>query len=262
MTQTVLITGASSGIGAELAHCFAREGCRLILVARRGDVLADIAQQLRHDGASDIHCLSLDLTKPEAIDALEHAVQTLGWPVEVLVNNAGFGLLGDVVQLSEAQQHELLQLNIVALTRLTRRLLPGMQQRRHGAILNVASTAAFQPGPGMSVYFASKAYVLSFSEGLAEELRDQGIRVCCLCPGPTATAFGQHSGMENTGIFRHHQLSARAVAEQGHRALRHGQVVVITGWRNRLLATLIRWVPRAWVRRVSGKLLRPNENPG
>jgi short-subunit dehydrogenase len=174
----------------------------------------------------------------------------------VLVNNAAFGAQGKFVELPLGRQLEMLQVNMTTLTHLTGLLLPGMVERRRGGILNVASTAAFQPGPGMAIYYATKAYVLSFSEALAEELAGTGITVTAVCPGPTATNFGAAANMRTLGLVKKVSMSAEAVARQGHRAFRRGSVVAITGFRNQLPAFLVRLFPRAAVRKIAKRLNR------
>ena len=166
--ETVLVTGASSGIGLELARCFAADGCRLVLVSRKGNVLEELAAELRKAHKIQAQVFTADLAHPEAPTRLLAHLQSAGLKVDVLVNNAGFGAQGKFAELPLARQLDMLQVNITSLTHLTGLLLPGMIERRRGGILNVASTAAFQPGPGMAVYYATKAYVLSFSEALAE----------------------------------------------------------------------------------------------
>jgi short-subunit dehydrogenase len=174
--------------------------------------------------------------------------------VDVLVNNAGFGAQGRFVELSLDRQLEMLQVNITSLTHLTGLLLPGMVERRRGGVLNVASTAAFQPGPGMAVYYATKAYVLSFTEALAEELAGTGVTVTASCPGPTTTNFGTAAGMKTLGLVKKISMSAESVARISHRAFRRGKVVAVTGFRNQVSAFLPRIFPRAMVRKVTKRL--------
>ena len=182
MKETALITGASSGIGLDLARLFAKDGHDVVLVARSEGKLREIAAELERDFGMTAHVIVADLAKPDAPQTL---VAQLPVDVDVLVNNAGFGVLGPFVETDLAKELEMIQVNVVALTHLTKLLLPPMVARRRGRVLNVASTAAFQPGPLMAVYYATKAYVLSFSEAIADELRDSGVTVTALCPGPT-----------------------------------------------------------------------------
>jgi hypothetical protein len=252
--ETVLVTGASSGIGLELARCFAADGCRLVLVSRKGNVLEELAAELRKAHKIQAQVFTADLAHPEAPTRLLAHLQSTGLKVDVLVNNAGFGAQGKFAELPLARQLEMIQVNITSLTHLTGLLLPGMIERRRGGILNVASTAAFQPGPGMAVYYATKAYVLSFSEALAEELAETGVTVTASCPGPTATNFGAAARMNTLGLVKKHSMSAASVARISHRAFRRGTVVAITGFRNQVPAFLVRLFPRAAVRKITRRL--------
>src|SRR5512137_641091 len=220
--DTVLITGASSGIGLELARCFAADGCRLALVARKGNALEALATELRKAHKIQVQVFTADLAHPEAPSRLLAHLQSAGLKVDVLVNNAGFGAQGRFADLPLARQLDMLQVNITSLTHLTRLLLPPMLERRRGGILNVASTAAFQPGPGMAIYYATKAYVLSFTEALAEELAGTGLNVTAVCPGPTATNFGVAAGGQFKRITGRYSMSAASVARLGHHAFRSG----------------------------------------
>jgi short-subunit dehydrogenase len=252
--ETVLVTGASSGIGLELAKRFAADGCRLVLVARKGIVLEALATELRKDHKIQAQVITADLAQPESPARLLAHLNSAGLKVDVLVNNAAFGAQGKFVDLPLGRQLEMLQVNMTSLTHLTGLLLPGMVERRRGGILNVASTAAFQPGPGMAVYYATKAYVLSFSEALAEELAGTGVTVTAVCPGPTATNFGTAANMRTLGLVKKVSMSAEAVAVLGHRAYRRGRVVAITGLRNQIPAFLTRLFPRAAVRKIAKRL--------
>jgi hypothetical protein len=252
--ETILITGASSGIGLELARCFAAEGRRLVLVARKGNALEALATELRKAHKIQAQVITTDLAHPEAPVRLLAHLQSAGLKTDVLVNNAGFGAQGKFAELPLGRQLEMLQVNMTSLTHLTGLLLPGMIERRHGGILNVASTAAFQAGPGMAVYYATKAYVLSFSEALAEELAGTGVTVTAVCPGPTATNFGAAANMRTLEKVNHVCMSAAEVARLGHRDFRRGKVVAITGFRNKLPAFLVRFVPRAAVRKLIKRL--------
>ena len=252
--ETVLITGASSGIGRELAKCFAADGCRLVLVARRGGALESVAEELRKTHKVDVRVVVADLAQAEAPTRILGQLQHHGLKVDVLVNNAGFGAQGRFAELPLDRQLEMIQVNVTALTHLSRLLLPGMIQRGRGGLLNVASTAAFQPGPYMAVYYASKAYILSWSEALAGELVGTGVVVTALCPGPTETAFADAAQMKDSLLFKMNRMSARTVAEIGHRTFRQGRVVAITGLRNRMLALSVRFSPRSLVRRIAAAL--------
>jgi uncharacterized protein len=249
--ETVLVTGASSGIGRELARCFAGEGCKLILVARKRDLLNSLAEDLHRAYKTHAEVLPADLAEPAAPARLYAHLETAGTKVDVLVNNAGIGSKGRFAELPLARQLEMLQVNLTALTHLTRLFLPGMLARRRGGVLNVASTASFQPGPGMAVYYASKAYVLSFSEAVAEEVAGSGVQVTVLCPGPTATNFFGAAGSKPSRFFDKVAMSAEAVARIGHKAFRRGRVVSIAGASNRVMAFSTRLAPRAVARKVA-----------
>jgi short-subunit dehydrogenase len=252
--ETVLITGASSGIGLELARCFAAEGSRLILVARNTAALEELAEELRRDYKVEAIVLVADLSLPETPGKIFSELKGRGIVVDVLVNNAGFGAHGLFSELPLQRQLEMIQVNVTALTELTGLFLPGMVERHRGGVLNVASVAGFAPGPGMAVYFATKAFVLSISEALAGELAGTGIKVMALCPGPTGTNFGKVANFKNNSqLVRVVRMTAKDVAQQGHRDFRDGRVVAVSGWRNRLLVLLIRLTPRLLVRRTTRK---------
>jgi uncharacterized protein len=252
-TETVLITGASSGIGMELARLFAADKSHLVLLARSQDKLEALAQELRRN---DVQVLVLpkDLTRSSAPQEIFDHLTSQGVRVDIVVNNAGFGALGSVANLPIERQLDMIQVNVTALTNLTRLFLPGMIERGRGGVLNVGSTAGFQPGPNMAVYYATKAYVLSFTEALAEELVGSGVKAVCLAPGPTATRFGANSGMEKSIIFKLGQMDARTVAETGYRGFRRGRVIVVPGWKNKLGAFAVRLGPRFVVRRLVKRL--------
>jgi hypothetical protein len=256
--ETILITGASSGIGKELARCFAADGSRLVLVARSGGALESLADELRKAHKIDARVLVADLAQPESPTRILRHLQNAGLKVDVLVNNAGFGAQGRFAELPLERQLQMVQVNVTALTHLTRLLLPGMIERRRGGVLNVASTAAFQPGPHMAVYYATKAYVLSLSEALAEEVAGTGVTVTALCPGPTRTGFGEAAQIRSSRLIRLNRLSAVRVAEIGHQAFRRRRVVAVPGLRNRLLAFSVRLSPRAVARKIAGVLNKPS----
>lgn len=257
MTQeTVLITGASSGIGRELARCFAADGVRLALTARSGGPLQDLAAELRKKHRLDARVFIVDLARAEGPAQLSNLLQTAGLKPDILVNNAGFGAHGSFAGLPLERQLEMIQLNIASLTHLTRLFLPGMIQRRRGGVLNVASTAAFQAGPTMAVYYATKAYVLSLSEALAEETRGTGVTITALCPGPTHSNFSAAVGLRPSSLFSRVAMSAEEVAKLGHEAFREGKVVAVTGFRNKVLTWAVRFVPRKVARRVAGAFNR------
>jgi short-subunit dehydrogenase len=252
---TALITGASGGIGKELACLFAQHGHRLVLVARDGQRLAELADSLRTQHGTETTVLARDLAAPSAAEELYSTLAGTGVQIDILVNNAGFALYGPFAETDLQVEVEMLQLNVVTLTRLSKLFLPGMIERRSGRIMNVASTASFAPLPFAGVYGATKAYVLSFSEALAEELRGTGVTVTALCPGATATGFAQRAGMTATKLFRSGTLSAKSVAEAGYRALMRGQTTVVTGPSYKLLVQSIRFSPRCMVTRVGRKMM-------
>lgn len=243
--KTALITGASGGIGYEFAKLFARDGYNLVLVARSGNKLAEIADKLQAKAGIKVKVIAKDLAEPFAPDDIFAELQQEGTSVDVLVNNAGFTVFGPFVETNLHEELQLMQVNMVALTHLTKLFLPGMVERGWGRILNVASTAAFQPGPLMAVYYASKAYVLSFSEAVANELRGTGVSVTALCPGPTETGFQKRGNMEDSKLVAGRRImDARTVAHAGYTALMKGQTTIIPGLRNWLFAQSIRVAPR------------------
>lgn len=252
-----LITGASSGIGYELARVFAREGHDVALVARSGDRLERLASALTSDFGVRAEPRVADLSAPEAADRLHEGLSEIGFRTDVLVNNAGFGTMGPFRESDPGSQIDMVQVNVTALVHLTRRFLPAMVERGSGHVLNVASTAAFQPGPLMAVYFASKAFVLSFSEALDEELRGTGVRVSCLCPGPTPTGFQKRAGMERAPIGgRMVTGDAARVAQLGYRGAYAGRRIVIPGLLNRVGTWLPRFLPRSLVTRIVIRMTR------
>ena len=251
--ETVLITGASSGLGVEFARLFAAEGASLILVARRTDKLETLAAELRAKHAVTVRTVTKDLATATAARELFDELRDV--PVDVLVNNAGFGERGEFVALDLERQIEMVQLNVLSLMVLTRLSLPGMVARGRGGVLNIGSSAAFQPDPYMAVYGATKAFVLSLSEAIAEELRNSPVTVTCLCPGPTKTEFGEKSTAERTLAFRLGTMPASDVARAGLRAFRKGRVYVEPGLWNQLLTFSGRFTARPIVRRVTGRLL-------
>jgi len=249
MAGVALITGASAGLGAEFARQLSGKGHRLVLAARRKDRLDALVSELGNARAVEI-----DLSEPEATAALMRDLEKTGEQVDILVNNAGFGLRGPFAELDAARQREMIDLNCGALTELCRAVAPAMVERRSGAILNVASTAAFQPGPWMGVYFATKAFVLSFTEALHEELKPYGVKVSALCPGPTRTEFGAVAGIKSLGQFDRLSMEAGPVVRAGLDGLDKNRAVVIPGSTNRIGAWSTRFAPRSFVRRVAGSL--------
>ena len=251
-SKTALITGASGGIGYELAKLFAKDHFNLVLVARSGEKLNQVATGLRDQFGITVKTVALDLATAPAARILFDHLQGEGVELDVLVNNAGFGVFGEFAEMAEEDVLGQIHLNVAALTHLTRLFLPGMIARREGRIMNVASTAAFQPGPLMAVYYATKAYVLSFSEALANEVAGTGVTVSCFCPGATDTEFQKRAGIENSRLFKKiGAMNVETVARDGYRGLMAGKTVVISGTRNWLVAKSVRFAPRKWVTAVS-----------
>jgi len=255
--KTALITGASSGIGYELARLFAADHYDLVLVARSANKLAQLADELERAYSISAKAITLDLSAAPAPQFLCDQLQREGIAVDVLVNNAGFGKFGEFAKIPWDESLGQIQLNISALTHLTKLFLEPMLERHSGKVLNVASTAGFQPGPLMAVYYATKAYVISFSEALANELSGTGVSVTCLCPGVTDTGFQGRAGTENTVLFKKMRpLDAKTVARDGYRALMAGKTLVISGLKNRLLAEATRFGPRKLVTAMSRKVMQ------
>jgi len=251
--KTALITGASFGIGMEFARIFAREGYNLVLVARSADKLRQLASELEKAHGARSLILATDLTEPGASAYVLDQTTRAGIDVEILVNNAGFGQYGLFADNDLDECLRQIQLNVTTLTHLTRLYLPAMIERESGGILNVASTAAFQPGPLMAVYFATKAYVLHFSEALANELEGSGVTVTCLCPGATATEFHKRANATGMRLLQFGSMDASTVAEDGYRGLMAGKRVVISGFKNWLLAQSVRFSPRKLVTAIARK---------
>lgn len=255
-TQVALITGASSGIGLELAKLFAADRFHLLLVARRADLLDTLADDLRFKYGATVDLMPCDLSRPGAADALADEIESRGLPVDVVVNNAGFGASGPLAEMGAALVTQMLEVNVAALTTLTRRFLPAMLARESGGILNVASVAGFMPGPYMAAYYASKAYVLSFTLALAHEVRDKGVSVTCLAPGATRTEFFSHDGMQGSRLTKLSMQTADEVARIGYRALQKGKVLAVCGFNNRLLTLFAPLLPNALSARIVARLNR------
>ena len=250
MSKTALITGASGGIGYELSLLFARDGFDCILVARSHDQLNALAARMESEFRVKTLVLPKDLSKASAVDEIYEEVSAASMPVDVLVNNAGFPVYGLFTQTDLDTELEMLQVNVLALTQLTKLFLRGMIERRYGRILNLASTAAFEPGPLMAVYYASKAYVLSFSEALANELHGTGVTVTALAPGPTRTGFQKRGRLEDSRLVQGNIGDAQSVALAGYRGLMAGKTLVIPGFSNKLIPWIVRVSPRGVVTRV------------
>ena len=254
---TALVTGASSGIGKELARLFAADGHGVVLVARRLALLEELAGELRARHGVNATAIACDLAAPGGVDGLVAELGARGLHVDFLVNNAGFGTTGRFVDSPAERELAMTELNVTAVVRLTHALLPAMLARGQGRILNIGSTAGFQPGAYMAAYYASKAFVNHFSEGLAYELRGSGVTVTVSCPGPTQTEFGSVSGVDQSALFKLSVAPAAKVAREAYRALFAGRVMVIHGLLNRLGVQLLRIGPRAVVRALVASLNRP-----
>ena len=255
MRPWALVTGASQGIGLALARLAAADGYRLVLVARDAGRLKEIERELAAGHATEVLGVALDLGEPRSVPTLLSLLRARAIVPELLINSAGVGLYGRHAETPAAADEQLLAVNVVAPTALTRGLLPELLRRGSGRILNVASTAAFVPGPYMAVYYASKAYVLSYSEALAEELKGSGVTVTALCPGPTATAFQARAGLTRRRLEP--AGDPATVARAGYRALKAGRRVCIPGLRNRLWTALGRALPRGWVSAALARRFKP-----
>lgn len=253
-----LVTGASQGIGLALAQCFARDRIHLVLVARSADRLQALADAWQKEHGIRVLGIAMDLAQEGAADHLHQQLQDAGIRVTYLVNNAGVGLYGRYPSTAMEAEHQMIQLNCLALTRLTKLFLPDMIAQKHGRILNLASTAAFQPGPYQAVYFATKAYVLSYSEAIAEDLSGTGVTVTALCPGLTESGFVERAGMGQSGFAQRSAVaSAQAVAITGYRAMHAGRRVVVPGALNWIVAQTPRLTPRRLVTFVVAAMMRP-----
>jgi len=248
--KTALITGASYGIGKELAKVFAENHHDLVLVARSREKLQVLGEELHSQHGTSVRVMAKDLSEPSAAGEILSELHQEKIPLEVLVNNAGIGMSGPFAEGDTTRLLSMMQVNMVTLTMLTRFLLPDMIQRRSGKILNVASTAAFQPGPLMAVYYASKAYVLWFSEALSNELQGTGVTVSALCPGGTETEFQKEARMERSRLFRMGRMQAEPVARAGFQGLNKGRRVIIPSLRNNLFTLFSRFSPRTTVMRL------------
>jgi short-subunit dehydrogenase len=249
MNDVTLITGASAGLGVDFARQLAARGKRLVLVARRKDRLDALAAELGNGRA-----VAIDLGEAGAAGRLMADIAAHGEQVQCLINNAGFGLWGRFAGLDGGKQRQMIDLNCGTLVELCHAVVPDMIARGNGAILNVASTAAFQPGPGMATYFATKAFVLSFSEALHEEVAKSGVRVTALCPGPTATEFGAIAGFKGNGIFEKLSASSSEVVAAGLKALEANRAIVIPGLLNKFGAQGHRLLPRTVLRKVTAAI--------
>jgi short-subunit dehydrogenase len=248
--ETALITGASSGIGLDLARLMAPKFDLIITARNQGD-LESIARELEATHGNHVHVIPADLTKADAPQQLFFEIERRGLQVDVLINNAGFGSYGAFAESDHQTDLDMIQVNIAALTSLARLALPGMLARKRGRMMNVASTAGFQPGPLMAVYYATKAYVIMFSEAITNEVKGSGVTVTCLCPGATATKFAGRANMEESRLFKMGAMRSEDVAKAGYRAMMQGRNMVIPGLFNKLLMQSVRFSPRKLVTAVS-----------
>jgi uncharacterized protein len=249
MRKVALVTGASAGLGVEFARQLSELGHRLVLAARRRERLDALATEL-----GNARAVAIDLSKANSTAKLMADLEANGETVDLLVNNAGFGLIGRFAELDAKRQRQMIDLNVGVLTDLCRAVAPAMIQRKSGGILNVASTAAFQPGPNMAVYFATKAFVLSFTEALHEELKPHEINVSCLCPGPTRTEFGEVAGFGGNGLFDKTAMDSPDVVTAGLEGLDKNKAVVIPGVVNKITANSGRFAPRSVVRKIAAAI--------
>jgi len=256
MKKTALITGATNGIGLELARIHASKGGDLVLVARNKTKLDALKSTLEDQYRVNVHTIVQDLSETDAANEVYKETERQQIRVHYLINNAGFGDYGMFTETDWEKESRMIQLNITTLTHLTKLYIREMKQAGGGRIMNVASTASFQPGPTMAVYFATKAYVLSFSEAISNELKASGIKVTVLCPGPTATGFSATGSMEESNLFRNKKLpNGVEVALYGYKSMLSGKTIAIHGLKNRIMTFAIRFIPRAWVLKVSRKML-------
>lgn len=260
MAATALVTGASSGLGLEFARLLAQDGYDLVLVARRLDRLEQIALDLEEAYGVVVHVVQADLATKEGVANLVSFTEQIEVKVDVLVNNAGFGDCADFVEADLDKLDRMIELNVRCLTDLTYYYLGDMLDQGEGRILNVASVAAFQPGPGMATYFATKAFVLSLTEALSEELRGTGITVTALCPGTTGTDFWEVAEAGALSMLRQAIIADPAeVAAYGYQSLMRGRVVAVPGITNKLMVASVRLCPRPLVRLIAGALLRKDD---
>ena len=246
----VLITGATAGIGYELSKLYANEGYNLILIARNESKLNKCKYKLNLLYNVNIHTLALDLSVDNSCEKIKNYVDRKNLSVDILINNAGIGSFGYIAEIELEEERKLIDINIKSLTELTKLFLPSMMENGEGAILNVASTAAFCAGPKMGVYYASKAYVLSFTEALYEEVKDKGIKVSCLCPGAVNTEFQDKAGIKKNKIAEKNLMSPKEVARIAFRDFNKGKTIIIPGFKNKLMVYLNKFMPRALSRKI------------
>lgn len=254
--KTALITGASAGIGTEFARLFAADGHDLVLVARRGAKLEALADQLRTAHTVDVTVIAADLSNADETAGIYAEITQAGIEVDFLVNNAGFGTSGAFVELDLDRELQMIELNIEALTHLTGRFLPAMVARNSGRVLNVASGAGFLPGPYMATYYASKAFVVNFTEAIAYELRGSGVTATVLCPGPVATEFAGVAGAESSALFQAGLADAATVARSGYEAMKAGRTISVPDLKTKLNLKALRIAPRSLIRTLAARANR------
>jgi len=247
--KVALVTGASAGLGVEFARQLSERGRRLVLAARRKERLEGLAAEL-----GKARAVAIDLSKKDAAAKLMADLEANGEEIDLLVNNAGFGLIGRFAKADAKRLRQMIDLNVGTLTDLCRAVAPRMIDRKSGGIINVASTAAFQPGPNMAVYFATKAFVLSLTEALHEELKPHGVHVTCLCPGPTRTEFGDVAGFGGNGMFDRVAMESPEVVAAGLEGFDKNKAVVVPGLVNKIGASSTRFAPRSVVRKIAGAI--------
>lgn len=252
--ETVLITGATTGIGYEMSKLFAMNGYNLVIIARNQSQLQQLQQQWENEFGVTIHAIEKDLSQPSSVTEIMDYLDKNKIEIDILINNAGFGLYGPFIETSIEQELQMIQVNIVALTHLTKCLVPNMIRKKKGKILNVASIAAFQSGPLMAVYYATKAYVLSFSEALTNELADHGILVSVLCPGPTNTEFEKRANLKQSKLSRRNLMYPEEVAKIAFRQFMKGKTFIVPGATNWILVRSSRLLPRKMVTGIVRKI--------
>lgn len=256
MNKTALITGASKGIGRELAHFFAKDGCNLVLVARSEIELNSLKAELKEKNSISVHIFIKDLCQPDSAKEIFNELKAKNIDIDYLVNNAGFGDYGSFAKAEWETYENMIALNMTTLTQFCHIFIKDWKGRKPGKILNISSIAAFQPGPMMAVYFATKAFVLSLSEAIGQELRHDNITVTTICPGPTSTHFGEVSGMNASQLVKRVKIAnAKDVAELGYNAMMKGSATVIHGAQNKIVPFFLRFIPRVWIIRLSAKIM-------
>ena len=251
MEGYALVTGATSGIGLEIALNFARDGINLILVARTERKLMEIKEKIESDYKVEVLILAKDLTSEEAPDEIYEEVEKRGIRVDFLINNAGFGSFGRLIATDYETEKDLVKLNVLSLLQMNKLFVPLMAARHYGYVMNVASLAAFMPGPVMANYYASKAYVLSLSEAMHEELKKDGVKVTALCPGPVRTNFQERAQLQKTDTAKSFIMEAKKVADIGYLGLLRGKAIVVPGTFEKIVPVITKLLPRSLVRKVS-----------